>query len=109
MAHLSQHGFDFGALQHNSPINLPSSIHTIHKRFNELSLSLASPSPDYIHSAQPSWISPPPGWLKINVDVALSTASLVAIARDHLGVPIKIWARIMKVNSPLLAESEVLL
>ena len=79
MAHLSQHGFDFGALQHNSPINLPSSIHTIHKRFNELSLSLASPSPDYIHAAQPSWISPPPSWLKINVDVALSTLMLPSL------------------------------
>ena len=85
------------ALQHNSPIDLSSSIHTIHRRFNELSLALASPSPDYIHVAQPSWISPPPGWLKINVDVALSTthASFIAVARDHLGVPIKIWARIM--------------
>ncbi|XP_023903348.2 uncharacterized protein LOC112015206 [Quercus suber] len=73
-------------------------------KFNELSLALVSPSPNYIHAAQPSWILPPPGWLKINVDVALSTthASLDVVARDHLGVPIKIWARIMKVRQPLL-------
>jgi len=50
-------------------------------------------------------------WVKINVDAAISTshACLAAVTRDHHGVPIKILARITKVASPLLAESEALL
>uniref|UniRef100_A0A7N2R3H6 RNase H type-1 domain-containing protein n=1 Tax=Quercus lobata TaxID=97700 RepID=A0A7N2R3H6_QUELO len=44
-------------------------------------------------------------------DAAISTshACLAAVTRDHHGVPIKILARITKVASPLLAESEALL
>lgn len=59
----------------------------------------------------PTLDSSSPVWVKINVDAAISTshACLTAVARDHLGVPIKILARITKVASPLLAESEALL
>ena len=31
------------------------------------------------------------------------------IAREHLGVPLKIWARVIKKTSPLQAKTEVLL
>ena len=53
---------------------------------------------------------PPPGWLKINVDVAVtkSHASIVVIARDHLGIPIKMWARVIKLTSPIQAEFETI-
>ena len=99
------------ALHHGSPIDLLSSIRSIRIKFNELSLALAIPAPGHTHAHQSSWSPPPPDWIKINVDAALSTthASLAVVARDHLGVPIKIWARIIKVTSPLLAESEALL
>ena len=59
--------------------------------------------------------SPPPaprgaGWLKINVDapVTKSHASIVVIARDHLGIPIKMWARVIKLTSPIQAEFETI-
>ena len=99
------------ALHHGSPIDLLSSIRSIRIKFNELSLALAIPAPGHTHAHQSSWSLPPPDWIKINADAALSTthASLVVVARDHLGVPIKIWARIIKVTSPLVAESEALL
>ena len=56
--------------------------------------------------------SPPGGggWLKINVDapVTKSHASIVVIARDHLGIPIKMWARVIKLTSPIQAEFETI-
>ena len=83
----------------------------IHRRFNELSLALVCSPPAYTSADQPSWIPPPLFGSKINVDAAISTshACLAAVARDHHGVPLKILARITKVASPLLAESEALL
>lgn len=77
-------------------------------------------TPRFIQSSLPPYQSlltnfghPPPLliWIKLNVDAALfdSNAAIAVIARNHLIVPIKIWARTTKKSSPLLAKTEALL
>ncbi|KAL0014997.1 hypothetical protein SO802_002066 [Lithocarpus litseifolius] len=72
------------------------------------------PPPGPTISTQPpplSWSPPPPGWIKVNIDAALSSskASLAVVARDHHGVAIKAWARIANAIPPLQAEAQALL
>ncbi|XP_075663130.1 uncharacterized protein LOC142632646 [Castanea sativa] len=86
-------------------------ILAIQRKFNEHSIALARAPPAAISVPQPTWSPSPPGLIKINVVAALSSshAALAAVARDHPGVPVKMWARITKIASPLLAEAETLL
>lgn len=99
-------------LLHNSTSwDVSTSTHLIHNRFHEYaSLHPTICTPTSEHSQQ-RWTSPPLNWIKLNVDAALSDshAAIAVVARNHLGVPVKSWARITKRTSPLLAETEALL
>ena len=62
-------------------------------------------SPSIRLSLEPSvqvWSPPPQGWIKINVDVAISNSkfSLAVIARNHLGIAISLWGREHHLCSP---------
>ena len=102
------------ALFNKSMPDIQQSISLIHHRLKEASLVLdvCSPSvPNPLPSPLLSWSPPPPSWIKINTDAALSSSkvSLAVLARDHNGVPINAWARISKNLSPIQAEAEALL
>ena len=49
--------------------------------------------------------------IKLNVDAATSNNStaIAVVARNHLGVPVKVWVRSIKLTTPLQAETEALL
>ena len=75
-------------------------------------LDVCSPSiPNPYPSPLLSWPPPPPGWIKINIDAALSSSkvSLAVLTRDHNEVSIKAWARISKNLSPIQVEAKALL
>ena len=57
------------------------------------------------------WSPPSADCIKINIDAAISdtNAAIVVVARDHHGVPIKIWARLIKETTPLQAKTATLL
>ena len=58
-----------------------------------------------------SWFPLPIDSIKINVDAAISysQATITVVARDHHGVPLKVWARLIKRTSPFQVETEALL
>lgn len=96
--------------------DVAASTHLIHHRFHEYSslhpviITPLPEPPDQLWTTP----SPPPPlliWIKLNVDAALfdSNAAIAVIAKNHLVVPIKIWARTTKKSSPLLAKTEALL
>lgn len=98
-------------LLHNSTSwDVTTSTHLIHNRFHEFSSlhpAINAPAPEPF---QLIWTPPPLNWIKLNVDAALadSHAAIAVVARNHIGVPIKTWARIIKKSSPLIAETEAL-
>ena len=57
------------------------------------------------------WVPPPPGWIKVNVDAAWTSAkaALAVVARDSNGSLCSIWARNSSQHSPLQVEAEALL
>ena len=52
------------------------------------------PAPNTNHPQQ-AWEPPPPGWIKLNVDAAVSESftSIATVARNDKGEVIKIWAK----------------
>ena len=74
-------------------------------------------SPSIRPSLEPSidvWSRPPPppqGWIKINVDAALSNSksALAAVARNHLGIAISLWGKEHHLCSPSQAEAKAIL
>ncbi|KAK9999067.1 hypothetical protein SO802_018670 [Lithocarpus litseifolius] len=103
------------AIFNKAPIDLHHSVNHIHHKLKEAMFALCEPPPPGpTISTQPpplSWSPPPPGWIKVNIDAALSSskASLAVVARDHHGVAIKAWARITNAIPPLQAEAQALL
>ncbi|XP_050266452.1 uncharacterized protein LOC126710119 [Quercus robur] len=68
----------------------------------------------YIETPPPSllsWTPPPFNCIKINVDAAHSDlkASIAAVARNHDGVVIKVWAKSIPLFSPIQAEATAIL
>ena len=57
------------------------------------------------------WSPPPQGWIKINVDAAMSNSksTLAVVARNHLGIAISLWGREHHLCSPAQAEAEAIL
>ena len=92
-------------------IDILKSIQNVKSRFTEYSNLL---SMDNVLTPEPSlpvWSPPPLGWMKINVDAALSSSksALAAVARDHQGHVIKVWGSNHYHCSPIQAESAALL
>ena len=80
-------------------------------KVHELSLVSAQPSTTKPYLSIQHWSPPPLGSIKLNVDAAISniSAAIAVVARDHLGVPVKVWARTIKKTSPIQAETDALL
>ena len=98
-------------LHQNEPIDLLASTQSIHMKIMECTRVFAcseAPSP---RSAITKWSPPPPGTIKLNVDVAIahSKAALAVIARNEAGAVIKIWTKIIPKSFPLRAEVEAIL
>uniref|UniRef100_A0A2N9HUL1 RNase H type-1 domain-containing protein n=1 Tax=Fagus sylvatica TaxID=28930 RepID=A0A2N9HUL1_FAGSY len=57
------------------------------------------------------WKPPPPGSIKLNVDVAIlpNVAKIAVFARDEGGLMIKAWAKVIHSNDPLVAEASAIL
>lgn len=57
------------------------------------------------------WAPPLPGYIKLNVDVALSSskAAVAVISRECSGLICGVWAKTISLRSPLQAEAEVIL
>ena len=97
-------------LHRNCSWDLAATIHSIHSRFHECSLSLYTPTTPKTPTTQHLWTPSPLGWIKINVDAIVSAnlASIAVVSRNHSGTPIKIWARTIKKTTPLQAKTEAL-
>lgn len=58
-----------------------------------------------------TWEAPPLGWIKLNVDAALSESSfaLAVVARNSSGSVIKVWTKLHIRCPPLVAEASAIL
>ena len=83
----------------------------IHRKVHEFTEVCLKPSLLSSEVAPSFWVPPPPGWIKVNVDAAWTSAkaALAVVARDSHGSLCSIWARTSSHRSPLLAEAEALL
>ena len=99
------------SLHHNCHWDISASIRLVHSRYFEYTAISAPPIVPQHPPCVQAWCPPPLGSIKINVDAAISTsqAAIAVVARDHRGVPIKIWVRLTKKTSPVQAETEALL
>ena len=72
---------------------------------------IAPPATHVLPTPAHAWSPSPSDCIKINLDAAISDtqATIVVVARDHCGVPLKVWARLIKKTTPLQAETAALL
>ena len=63
------------------------------------------------HVSPTAWSPPPVGTIKLNVDAAVGSTStaMAVLARDHTGVPIKLWAKKYVKCLPVQAEAAFVL
>ncbi|KAL0015241.1 hypothetical protein SO802_002310 [Lithocarpus litseifolius] len=91
--------------------DIPASSQNIIHKFQEYIIATSEPAHPKTPPTLNRWVPPPLGFIKINVDAALSAnkAAFAAVARNHLGEVVKVWARILPSRPPLQAETEALL
>ena len=99
------------ALHQNCRWDVASSIRMVLSKCCEYSIIIA---PSTVHACPTpvhAWSPPPAGCIKINIDAATSATQVAigVVARDYRGVPLKVWARLIKKTTPLQAETEALL
>ena len=74
----------------------------IHYRFQECLLVLFGPAQTTPPFVLNRWVPPPLCCIKINADATISTskAAFATFSKDHLGVVVKVWARILPTSPP---------
>nr|XP_023871503.1 uncharacterized protein LOC111984114 [Quercus suber] len=98
------------ALHHNCRWDVSSSVGMVLTRCSEFA-AIISPCTDHVFPTPVhAWSPPSWGCIKINIDAATSNtqAAIAVVARDYRGVPLKVWARLIKKTTPLQAETEAL-
>lgn len=89
-------------------IDILKYIENVKSRFAEYSNLLSMENVLTPEPSLPVWSPTPLGWIKVNVDAALSS-SKSALARDHRGHVVKVWGFNHYHCSPIQAESASLL
>lgn len=86
-------------------------IDHIHHRFAEFTSLMSVEKPPTNTRVQHTWIPPPTGWIKFNIDVAISNKAiaLAAIARNDKGDVLKVWAKLHTTCSLFLVEASAIL
>ena len=76
-------------------VDIHKSAKSVQSRFLESSKLFANVPPKPSSEVVTTWSPPPTGWIKINVDTAVSgsTLALGVIAQNHKGEVISIWGR----------------
>ena len=76
-------------------VNIHKSAKSVQSKFLERSKLFGNVPPKPSFEAVTTWSPLPTGWIKINVDaaVSVSTSALGVIARNHKGEVISIWGR----------------
>ena len=83
-------------------VDVNKAVNNVRIRFLE-ALKVYSPSiRPYLEPSVDVWSPPPQGWIKINVDAALSNSksALAVVARNHLGIAISLWGKEHHLCSP---------
>ncbi|KAK9997889.1 hypothetical protein SO802_017492 [Lithocarpus litseifolius] len=98
-------------LHSNSSTTLTNSIQLVRRYVQDFIEVSSLSSPPLFPHVSPRWSPPPPRWIKINVDAALSSSkvAIAVVARDFCGSLCNVWARLISLRSPLQAEAEALL
>ena len=98
-------------LHSNSFATLMNSIQLVRRYVHDF-IEVSSPTfPSLCPHVSPWWSPPPPSWIKINVDAALSSSkvAIIVVERDFCSSLCSVWAKLISHRSPLQAEAEALL
>ena len=92
-------------------IDLQASISRVWTKLNECAKVFFIPQAPLAEQPVVHWSPPPLGYIKLNVDAAISqnNSALAVIARDAHGFVLKAWSKILPKKSPLSAETEAIL
>ena len=92
-------------------IDLQESIRRIGTKLNECAKVFPFPQAPLAEQPVVHWSPPPLGYIKLNVDAAISqnNSALTIIARDAHGFVLKAWSKILPKRSPLCVETEAIL
>ena len=92
-------------------IDLQESIRRIGTKLNECAKVFPFPQAPLAEQPVVHWSPPPLGYIKLNVDAAISqnNSALTIIARDAHGFVLKAWSKILPKRSPLSVETEAIL
>ncbi|KAL0007666.1 hypothetical protein SO802_009168 [Lithocarpus litseifolius] len=98
-------------LYQEAQVDIPKSTQSVQHKFLEYSKLLVGKQPNVAPACPTTWSPPPLGWIKVNVDAAISSShvALGVIARNHKGDVIKAWARCIPICSSLQVEAAALL
>ena len=92
-------------------IDIFDSIKQIQFKFQEFSTLIALETLPTAQANHLFWELPPIGWIKLNVDAAItkSFTTLAVVARDHEGTVIKVWSKLHQPCSPIVANAYAIL
>ena len=92
-------------------IDLQASISRVWTKLNECAKVFFIPQAPLAEQPVVHWSPPPLGYIKLNVDAAISqnNSALTIIARDAHGFVLKAWSKILPKRSPLSVETEAIL
>ena len=99
------------ALHQNCRWDVASFIRMVLSRCYEYSTIIAPGTVHAIPTPVHAWSPPLAGCIKININAATSAtqAAIGVVARDYQGIPLKVWARLIKKTTPFQAETEALM
>ena len=88
-------------LHSNSFATLMNSIQLVRRYVHDF-IEVSSPTfPSLFPHVSPWWSPPPPSWIKINVDAALSSSkvAIIVVERDFCSSLCSVWAKLLSPSS----------